>query len=79
MGKSKILRIIVGVVLLIFLGLILSIVNGMFGNPVSAAIATREIRAYVKDTYPDMDLEISRRSIISSSSEYYSRVNQKRV
>jgi hypothetical protein len=77
MGKNKLLKIMMGVVVLIFLGLILSVVNGFYGNPLSATIATNRIRAYVNDQYPDMDLEVSKAKYNFKFSEYYSRVESK--
>ncbi len=74
MGKSKILKILIGVVTLIFFALILSVINGFFGNPLSATIATHRIRAYVNETYPNMDLEISRAKYNFKFSKYYSKV-----
>lgn len=59
MNKKKLAIIVTTVLFLCIFGIVLMFINSFWGNPISAAIATRSIKSYVKETYPDMDLEIS--------------------
>lgn len=57
--KSKIIpRILICLSVILFAGLIFSFFNSFYGNPISAAFATSKIKAYVNNTYPDLDLEV---------------------
>ena len=58
MNYKKLLKILAAVIALLLIGLLLSAVNSFVGNPISSAIATSKIRTYVKETYPDLDLEV---------------------
>lgn len=53
----------------------LTVVNGIYGNPVSAWRATVRIRRYVADVYPESDLEVSRAQYNFKISAYASRVS----
>lgn len=46
--------------MLALLGIVFSFVNAIFGNPVSAWIASNKIREYAAVTYPTLDLECSK-------------------
>lgn len=48
------------VFMLIILGFIITLITSFYGNPVTKIIATSQIRSYVEENYPDMDLEVSK-------------------
>lgn len=75
--RNKINIIVTSVLILILLGLLISFVNAFWGNPISAAIATGKIKSYVKENYPDMDLEIPKASYNFKFSNYFSTVQSK--
>ncbi len=78
MKKGKILgRVIIAIILLLFIGFIFNIVNSIYGNPISAAIATSKIKIYIDRTYPEEDLEISKAIYNFKFDEYYSYVKSK--
>ena len=52
MKPQKLRRILAGGLGLLLVVLLLFLWNGTAGNPISALIATRNITAYVKETYP---------------------------
>lgn len=74
MEKRKLVKILIGAVILVILSLIISVFNSFYGNPISASIATHKIQDYVKDTYPDMDLVVSKAKYNFKFSAYSSRV-----
>lgn len=74
--KKKFL-IIIAIITFLLLGFILVIVNAFVGNPISAAIATSKIKSYVKETYPQLDLQIPKTSYNFKDGSYYSRVFSK--
>lgn len=73
--KSKLIpRILICLSILIFAGLIFSLFNSFYGNPVSAAIATSKIKSYVNHTYPDLNLEVPSATYNFKTQGYYSQV-----
>ena len=77
MNKKKILTIIASVLIFCFIGVILIFINGMWGNPISAAIATKSIKSYVSKTYPDMDLEVTKAKYNFKFNTYMSKIQSK--
>lgn len=77
MKKNIIPRILIILSVLTIAGLIFSFVNSFYGNPISAAIATSKIKSYVKDTYPDMDLEVPDATYNFKFDEYHSWVKSR--
>ena len=65
------------IVAFIIIGIVLLITNSFKGNPVSAAIATSNIRTYVEETYPDLDLNVPKATYNFKFSEYTSIVESK--
>lgn len=53
------------------------IANSIYGNPISAAVATSKIRSYVEETYPELDLVVPKATYNFKFSEYNSRVRSK--
>lgn len=64
-------------ILFLIIGFFANLVMAFYGNPVSAAIATVKIKAYMEDTYPDMDLEIPKAGYNFKFEEYVSHVKSK--
>lgn len=77
MNKKKIVNIIIVVFLFCIVGVVLLFINAFRGNPISAAIATKSIKNYVKETYPDMDLEVSDAVYNFKISSYVSKIQSK--
>jgi hypothetical protein len=75
--KKRLYWIIVAVMILMVLGFIISALSSFFGNPVSAMIATSNIKAYVEDTYPRMEFEIPKAKYNFKFGEYYSHIQSK--
>lgn len=74
MLRKRLLKIIAAAFALFLIWFLFSAVIAFMGNPISAAIATSKIRAYVKETYPSMDLEVPRANYNFKDSDYYSHV-----
>lgn len=53
------------------------IASSIYGNPISAALATSKIRSYVKETYPELDLVVPKAKYNFKLSEYKSHVRSK--
>lgn len=68
--KNKIYLIITGLVVLLLFGFIFSVINEFAGNPISKAIASNSIKAYVADNYEDMGLELSETTYNFKFDEY---------
>lgn len=75
--QNRILKITAAVIAFSLIGFLLFILNAFTGNPVSSAIASSKIKAYVKETYPKMDLELSKASYNFKDSDYYMKVQSK--
>jgi hypothetical protein len=59
MQKKKIwLGVLTGVVGLCLVAFLFTTLNGFFGNPVSAGLATNKIRAYVAENYAEEDFQV---------------------
>ena len=58
MKPQKLRRILAGGLGLLLVVLLLFLWNGTAGNPISALIATRNITAYVKETYPGANFSV---------------------
>ncbi len=67
-----------GVVLIVFimivLGFLFSMITAIYGNPVTKLIATAQIRSYVDENYPDMDLEVTKAVYNFKCGDYVSQV-----
>lgn len=64
-------------ILFLIIGFFTNLVMAFYGNPISAVIATVKIKAYMKDTYPDMDLEINKARYNFKFEEYVSHVKSR--
>ncbi|WMM26421.1 hypothetical protein RBU61_07050 [Tissierella sp. MB52-C2] len=58
--KNKILKILAGLIAILLIGGILFITNAFVGNPISARIADKAIKQYVKENYSFLDLELEK-------------------
>jgi hypothetical protein len=56
------------------MGVIYNFVTSFYGDPILEKIATHKIQAYVKETYPNMDLEVSKANYNFKFKEYNSHV-----
>ncbi len=77
MSKKKIHRIIWAITIFLIVFLSFSIYNSIMGNPISAKIANSKIKAYVSNTYPDLDLTVSKTRYSFKDSSYSSLVQSK--
>lgn len=68
--EKTIVKIAVITIALVLSGIIFFFVNSIFGNPISAAIATSQIQKYVQQNYPGQDLEIPRAQYNFKNSSY---------
>ena len=66
--------VVIIVFFVIVLGFIISLVTAFYGNPITKAIATAQIRSYVAETYPDMNLEVTKAVYNFKFKEYFSNV-----
>jgi hypothetical protein len=57
-NKKLLAQIVAGAVGLCITGFLLSVLNGMFGNPLSAALARNKIRAYVAENYAEENFQV---------------------
>lgn len=57
---KKTTKIMAGILGFILIVGILWVANGFIGNPISKLLADKEAEKYIHETYPDMDLEISK-------------------
>ena len=64
-------KIMAGIVAFILIGGILWFANGLVGNPISKMLANKSAEKYVKETYKDMDLEISKANYNFKNGRYY--------
>ncbi len=55
----------------------MSVYLSFYGNPISKAIANSKIEAYIRDTYPDIDLEVSKTVYNFKFEEYVANVQSK--
>lgn len=74
---SKLWKALGALAALAIAGFLLLFVNSFVGNPVSAMLATSQIKSYVMDTYPDNDLKVEKARYNFKNSEYSSRVSSK--
>lgn len=56
---------------------VLNIVFSLNGNPVTKAVASSRIREYVRENYPDMNLEVSKTGYNFKFGEYLSHIQSK--
>lgn len=75
--KLRLTKLIAPGIAILLIGFILCIINTFTGNPISASVASDKIKAYVKTTYPNMDLVISKASYNFMDSDYYTYVTSK--
>lgn len=76
-NKSIVLRIIAGLVAVALIVGVLFITNSFVGNPISAAIAGKQIKEYVRENYSFLDLEIPKASYNFKNNSYGTRVKSK--
>lgn len=62
---------------MIFVGFIANLVIAFYGNPISSAIATKKIRTYVSETYPNMELKVPKAVYNFKFDEHISHVKSK--
>lgn len=74
MKKIKWSRILFIVITLLCLGVIYNFITSFYGDPILEKIATHKIKAYVEETYPNMDLEVSKANYNFKFKEYNSQV-----
>ena len=67
----KILALVLAIVLIIGIGVF---ANGLVGNPVSKALATKSANEYIKTTYSDKDFVIEEVNYDFKTGGYYARV-----
>jgi len=77
MKNIKWSRIIIIVIVILIIGFIINIVTSFYGNPVTAAIATSKIQAYVDKTYPNNDFEVPKANYNFKFEEYVSHIQSK--
>jgi len=75
--KKKVLITVTVLITILFVGILFAVINAFTGNPISAAIATSKIKAYVQEMYPNEDLEIPKATYSFKLEEYYSIVASK--
>ncbi|MDF2513144.1 MAG: hypothetical protein K0S04_3010 [Herbinix sp.] len=73
--KSFFLRILAVVIGLLVIFLILTVLNGTVGNPITAYLATNKIRTYVAETYSEDNLIVNRATYNFKDSSYGSIVH----
>lgn len=76
-GKRKFSTILAVIAVLILVYFIVSAVTSITGDPITAAIATSDIKSYVQGNYPDKDFEISHASYNFKFSHYSSLVKSR--
>jgi len=59
-NKKLLVQIVAGAVGLCIIGFLLSALNGIFGNPLSAALARNKIRVYVAENYAEENFQVPR-------------------
>lgn len=77
MKKIKWLSVILIAVLLLMVGFVISFITAFYGNPITKMIASTKIRSYVEETYPDMDLEVTKAVYNFKFQDYVSHVQSK--
>lgn len=75
--KKKILKMAAAVTAFILIGIILFITNSLVGNPVSKALAQKNVKKYVEENYKNLNLEIGETNYNFKSSNYYTFVQSK--
>jgi hypothetical protein len=77
MKKIKWLSVILIAVMLLMVGFVVSFITAFYGNPITEMIVTSKIRSYVEETYPDLDLEVTKAVYNFKFQDYVSRVQSK--
>lgn len=77
MKKVNWLMIILLVFVLTIIGFIVYLVMAFYGNPITKMIATSQIRTYVEENYPDMNLEVAKAVYNFKFGDYLSHVQSK--
>lgn len=67
-------KIIAGIGAFVLIGVILFFASAFVGNPVSKFMANRSGKAYIEETYPDMELERDKAVYSFKDGDYYVRV-----
>jgi len=67
---KKTTKIIAGILAFILIAGILWVANGLIGNPISRILANRSAKKYIAETYPEMDLEVSKANFNFKSGNY---------
>ncbi len=73
--KPIIARVIAATVALALIGLIAFVANSFTGNPISAYFAGRQMTEYVRQTYPDMNLTLSKATYSFKMNDYSLRAS----
>ncbi|NLK91331.1 MAG: hypothetical protein GX274_07105, partial [Clostridiales bacterium] len=60
MKKNKVLKIFAAILAVVLISGILLITNAFVGNPISAKIAQRAVKNYVREKYSFLDLELEK-------------------
>jgi hypothetical protein len=77
MKKKMILRIAAGISAALLIGIVLFITNAFVGNPISAKLAGKAAKNYIKDKYSFLDLEVEKPVYNFKESGYVVRVKSK--
>ncbi len=67
---KKPIKVIAAIVAFVLIAVILFVANGLVGNPVSKFIANKNAQKHIKETYPDMELEIAKATFDFKSGGY---------
>lgn len=67
-------RTLIKIIIVMLAFLVVSIANAFHGNPISKAIAAKEINKYVESNFKDMNLIIEEPKFSFKFSQYYSKV-----
>lgn len=75
--KNKIMKIFAGLVAILLIGGILFITNAFVGNPISAKIAEKTIKQYIKENYSFLDLQVEKPFYNFKFGEYVTRAKSR--
>lgn len=73
--KSVILRLLAATMGIVVVILLLMVINSLYGNPISATIATKKIHSYIAKTYPDNNFIVDKATYNFKFSRYGSIVH----
>ncbi len=75
--KKIILRVLAASIAFVIIGVLFTFTSAFVGNPVSKAIATHKINAYVEKNFNDMDLSLTKTTYNFKDSGYYAKAQSK--